>query len=285
MITEEFEINIPEFNLTTRGIKWCSNPNATPTIALHGWLDNAATFELIAPNLKNQSIYSIDFFGHGKSDHLPEAANYNMTQTIQQVIHLSDAMGFEKFNLLGHSLGACAASLVAGTIPDRINKVILIDGLGPLTRKDEDLPFAFENYLKQRHRLHKKNKPTYTSIEEAAKDRAAKTQITYASALILARRGIKKEGNTIKWVTDPLLTLPSPQKFTEKQVLAFLERITAETLFISAKNGYPYKGHQMDQRIKTVKKIKTIILDGRHHLHLDTPEETLDEIQRFLSKI
>src|SRR5262245_54247330 len=122
-------------NLTIPGLtiacKCWGNPQNPPILALHGWLDNANSFDYLAPYLEDQYyLIAIDLPGHGHSSHIAQGAYYHFSDGIFTVIEIINALKLDKVHLLGHSMGACLASLVAGVTPDRFPSLFLIEGLG-----------------------------------------------------------------------------------------------------------------------------------------------------------
>ena len=101
-------------------------------LALHGWLDNAASFLPMAPFLGTLELVAIDLPGHGRSAHLPAGADYSFPGAIASVLDVADALGWERFALLGHSMGAGIASVVAAACPERIEKLVAVEALGAL---------------------------------------------------------------------------------------------------------------------------------------------------------
>ena len=110
----------------------CNDGRGPRVLALHGWLDNAASFLPMAPFLDGLELVAIDLPGHGRSAHLPPGADYSFAGTIASVLDVADALGWERFALLGHSMGAGIASLAAAACPQRIDKLVAIEALGAL---------------------------------------------------------------------------------------------------------------------------------------------------------
>jgi pimeloyl-ACP methyl ester carboxylesterase len=79
-------------------------------LALHGWLDNAASFVPLAAQLPGLELVAIDLPGHGHSAHLPIGAVYTTPAAITHVLDVADALGWDRFTLIGHSMGAGIAS-------------------------------------------------------------------------------------------------------------------------------------------------------------------------------
>ena len=101
----EFEV----FDRRMAGKRW-GQPTGQPTIALHGWLDNANTFDRLAPMLPELDMVALDFAGHGESDHRPPGVHYHPITDIQDVLAVADQLGWRTFNLIGHSMGAAIQS-------------------------------------------------------------------------------------------------------------------------------------------------------------------------------
>jgi pimeloyl-ACP methyl ester carboxylesterase len=274
---------IPSLDLNIAWVQHGSE-DKPPLIGLHGWLDNAATFNSVAPDLCDFNFYSLDLPGHGKSDHLPRSAPHSMLEYVSYTVEFADFMGFETFRLLGHSLGACVASLIAGSIPDRVVSMALIEGLGPLTGREEDSPRHFQKYLEGRRRKLSVTMPEYKSPEDAIAARVRGTKVSSISAdgaRILASRGLKEIPKGFTWRSDVRLTQESAIRLTENQVRAFLHRVACPTLLISGDQGFENEGHGYHHRLDTIKQLKHVRLPGGHHLHLDDPGPVGSELRTF----
>jgi pimeloyl-ACP methyl ester carboxylesterase len=104
------------------------DPSAPAVLALHGWLDNAASFERLAPLIPGVRLIALDLPGHGHSQHRPAGTWYHYIDYVSDVLAAADALGLERFTLLGHSLGAATASVVAAARPERVEALWLIEG-------------------------------------------------------------------------------------------------------------------------------------------------------------
>lgn len=83
-------------------------PNGKPVIGIHGWLDNAGTFDTLIPLLpKNLRIVVVEIPGHGLSDPFPPDIAYNYIDTLLAVERLIKRYHWEdkKISFLVHSLG------------------------------------------------------------------------------------------------------------------------------------------------------------------------------------
>ena len=132
---EAFELAVPLG--TVRGLR-AGTPGATPVLALHGWLDNAASFIPLAPHFDALDLRAVDLPGHGASDHLAQGADYSFAGAVHSVLDIADALGWARFALLGHSMGAGIASLVAAACPERVTRLVAIEALGALADTPEN---------------------------------------------------------------------------------------------------------------------------------------------------
>lgn len=118
-----------------------SSADATKRVlALHGWLDNSNTFKVLGPQLATIGYHcvAIDHIGHGKSTHIGADSTYSTPSGVAYVNQVLESLGWEKANILGHSMGAGLGMLFAGTFPEKVEKLMLIEGLGPPT-SDQDV--------------------------------------------------------------------------------------------------------------------------------------------------
>ncbi|MGH8592167.1 MAG: alpha/beta fold hydrolase, partial [Gammaproteobacteria bacterium] len=117
--------------------RWGSEQGA-PLIALHGWVDNAASFDPVAPYLDEFDLVALDLAGHGLSDHRPKGVHYHLVDHVRDVCAVAHTLGWPQFALVGHSLGAAIAVLLAGALPKRVTRLVLIEGLGPLAAEPDE---------------------------------------------------------------------------------------------------------------------------------------------------
>ncbi len=279
---EELEIQTSSIRLVA---KCWGNPDGLPVLAFHGWLDNAATFDNLAPLLPELRILSLDLPGHGHSDHRPSGSAYYFIDMVMDVIEAADVLGLESFSLLGHSMGAGVATYLAGTLQEKIDNVILIEGIGSIVQKPEKMPEDFRESVIQWMRRSKKQLPIYPDIESAVKARHLVGGILKSSVRPLVERGLKPVNGGYTWRSDSILKSKSRHYFTEEQAQAFIKEITAPVLLIEGKNTEKdYWYELLQKRMPHVKNLQHQIVPGGHHLHLDNPEPVAMAIRDFLIK-
>lgn len=241
-----------------------------PVLALHGWQDNAASFDRVAPLLPQHHIVAMDFAGHGRSDWRPPGCRYHTVDHVDDVLAVADALGWEKFSLLGHSMGAGIAVLLAGALPERIERLVLIDGLGPWPGAAEEAPAILAEALLEWRDWRPREERVFATIDEAvAARRRGFTPLSEAAARLLCTRGLRSVPGGYVWTLDRRVRQHSSLRFTEAQVLAFLARIAAPTLLLRALPGFPGVEDMFAARLQALRQVELQQLAGSHHLHLE----------------
>jgi len=269
MTTTSREVRFSLPSLEVAGKVW-GEPGGVPVIGLHGWLDNAATFDRLAPALQGVHLVALDLAGHGLSDHLP-MAGYSLWQQASIVLQVAEELGWDRFALLGHSMGAIISGVLAGSLPERILGAAMIDGLMPFTSEADDAPKQMARFFKSSLAVGNKRKPVYDSVEKAVSARVlgGTTPISRDAVSCLVERGLMPDHGGWTWRTDPQLMLPSALRFTNHHAVSFIEAIEAPTMLVLANQGVMHKHLQVLDRIERFKHIQLHKMDGGHHLHLE----------------
>lgn len=284
MQARELTLALPHLRLTARA--W-GDPALPPLLALHGWLDNAASFDAIAPDLSAHFYFvALDFAGHGRSDHAPPGIAYRFVDGVIDVLAAADVLGWSQFNLLGHSMGGAIASLTAAASPERVQRLIAIEALGALTTPAEQTTAQLRRGITQARDIANKPLRVFPTADEAIAARVQANGLSRAAAQLLVLRGIRPVPGGWSWSSDPRLTTASLQRFTEAQVLDLVRHIEAPTLLIMAPDSTvkPVTEAAFAERIAAVPQIDVRQLAGGHHLHLENPQPVAQAILEFLQR-
>ena len=271
----DIQINIGRMLFS--GQEW-GNPDGHPVIALHGWLDNAASFTPLAFFLKSVKLLSIDQAGHGFSSHRPIETDYAIWHYVEDLIDIVDTLGLDNFSLLGHSMGAVVSVMAAAILGNRVKKTILLDGLYPLPRIAADAPAILATYIQERKSFrNKKFINRYHSIEHAIRMRClGQFPVSRNSSTLLVERALYQDGNTWVWRTDPRLHLPSPTRFTKDQALAFVTQMHCDVHVLYTKQSYVKT--LTDSYHQCLENIKFYQILGSHHFHMDGQTKAVADI-------
>lgn len=278
-MSDPTEIHIATSLGELTALEW-GNRDAPPLLALHGWLDNAASFARLAPLLAEKCrVIALDMPGHGHSAHLPSnARHYHIVDQVDHVLDAAEALGLEQFDLLGHSLGAGVASLTAAAAPARIRKLALIEGLGPLADDGSQTLSRWQNLYAQRMNERRKSR-VFASIDDAIAARVAAGGLTADEARPIVTRNLQEVAGGYAWRSDSRLRLATPLRIAESQIRHLIAGIEAPTLLLLAKPATPYlPAALMARRATCVGDIRIDHLDGPHHLHVRHSRELAERL-------
>ncbi|MEW9571984.1 alpha/beta fold hydrolase [Rhodanobacter sp. Si-c] len=259
-------------HLTLAALEW-GDSAAPPVVALHGWLDNAASFSALAPLLApHWRVIALELPGHGHSGHLPAGSSYHYTDHMRTVLTALDALELPRCALLGHSLGAGIASLAAAAAPERIERLWLIEGLGPL---GDDGTHTLQRY---RDALAKppadgKALRVFRDVDQAISARVIASGLRAELARPIVARGLHEADGGWRWRSDPRLVRPTAIRLAEAQIHALLAGIEAPTALLLSQPATPYlPAAMMLARAACVPRIAVEHMAGGHHLQLEHPQ-------------
>lgn len=184
------ELRIPLRHLTLAAKAW-GNPADPPMLAVHGWLDNAATFDRLAPLLDGHHVIAIDLAGHGRSDHRPAASWYAYADYLDEIGAVMSWFGWSSVDMLGHSLGATLLSTFAAMCPQQVRRLLLIEGLGPLTQPAGKTLEQLRRAHSARAAFRHDGLRVFASLDEAVAARRRSGNLSDQAARCIVERGLK----------------------------------------------------------------------------------------------
>ncbi len=259
-------------------------PGGLKVLALHGWLDNAASFLPLAAQLPMLDLVMIDLPGHGFSDHLPLTTPYTTPQAIVHTLAIADALGWERCVLLGHSMGAAIASLVAAVAPERVQALVSIEALGGLAAPAEETVQRLRSFVRAAATLDGKQLRVFPDLATPVRARMMVNQLSETSARLLVERGVKPVSGGWTWRSDPRLMLPTAVRMTEAQVRDVVSAIQcpAQVIYATPAQAY-YPEPERSQRAALLPDGRLDSLPGHHHVHMDQPAPVAAIIERFIA--
>lgn len=268
------EITIEAAGLRLAARRW-GQEGGRRVLALHGWLDNAGTWDRMAPILcgaRELDLVALDFPGHGRSQHRAPDTWYGFADYVLCVVRVLDALGWETATLLGHSMGGAVATLTAGVAPERVRALLLSEGLTPLTSSDEEtcaqLRKGIEAHVKydeDRRRVH----PDMGAIE--ARIAARPWRLSGPAVSALAARSAEQVEGGWRFTHDVRLKADSLVRFTRGQVVSFLRAVRCPGVLVVAEEGLPYSREEVAAYVAVLGGLHIVRVPGRHHVHLDDP--------------
>ncbi|MCL6414526.1 alpha/beta hydrolase [Aestuariirhabdus sp. Z084] len=254
--------------------------------ALHGWLDNAASFHFLAPLLKHYRILALDLAGHGRSDHRPVGVAYNIWDNVADVLAIADALSINKFSLLGHSMGGVISMLIAGSFPQRVERLLLIDGIWPMVTSSSDSPEQLAKAITGMQSVTQKRKTVYATVDEAIEARMkGLNPLSFDAAKPLTKRGVETVDGGFQWRSDLRLRLPSMMRLTWNQARAFVANIVAPTCLILAEDGIYLSREEFARSRELLQRFSLCPVAGGHHLHMEAEvTEVANVLNQFIER-
>ena len=255
--------------LTYAGIEW-GEPDGYPIVALHGWLDNALSFSVLAPFLSEYRLIALDLSGQGLSDHRSSDATYHIWDDVPQLLTVVATLGLDQLAVLGHSRGAAIAVLLATALEDRCSQLVLLDGMLPRPTPDES---AVEQFLQSQrdHRGLPKHQPRLFDDVEGFVNARVRLGFSEGSARLLAPRALRETEDGWALVHDPRLNHASAVKLSPGMCSAFYSAVTKPTLALVAEEGLRLRGG-LEASLAAVSEIancRVVTVPGSHHTHME----------------
>ncbi|HZP12871.1 MAG TPA: alpha/beta hydrolase [Nevskiaceae bacterium] len=259
---------------------------APKVFLLHGFLDCSATwvevgaalgakFHVIAPDMRGFGETQWTNVDYWFPDYVAD-----LDGIVQQIAR------DEPLRLVGHSMGAQIASLYAGFRPERVAKLVILDGLFLPDMPAEIAPKRGRKWLNEV--LDPPKQKYYASFEELAERiRKKHPQLSNARSLWVARGwGRLEPDGRIGLCADPMHRMSGPGLYKAAESAAIWREITAETLFVDAEKSVFAKAISKDEKAMRRACFRNMqeaeIAGAGHMLNFDAPEETAKAILGFL---
>lgn len=261
----EFYVN----DLSIKAQAW-GEESGHPVLALHGWLDNSASFKFLAPKLDGYRVIALDLAGHGFSGHRRGVIQpYNIWEDIADVVAIADQLGWDRFSILGHSRGAIIGMLTAATFPERVLNLVEIDGLCPLPEPIEKSPEQLRSAIDQGAKVNRLT--TYPAVEKMIEARMkGHLALSRPASEAIIYRGSIQVDDGYQWSSDPKLKNPSSIKLSIEHVRTFLSKITAPVYLAFAADGLLVRREEVHKILAEFPEINTREFPGNHHFHMET---------------
>ncbi|MGY3266495.1 alpha/beta fold hydrolase [Lysobacter sp. HA35] len=256
----------------------------TPVLALHGWLDNAASFLPMSAHLQGLDLVALDLPGHGASAHLPSSAEYTLVAAARAVLSAADALGWSRFSLLGHSMGGATSTLVAAAAPERIEKLALIEALGGLTEAEDRTAVRLRDAFASHGEAAGSRRRVFPDIATAVRARLQAGGLTEPAARLIVERGLAPAGEGgFTWRSDARLTKPTAVRMTEGQMRDVIAAIECPVKLVHAVPAFRFfPADARDERAARLRDVDVVGIDGGHHLHMEIPGQVAEVIAPFL---
>lgn len=265
----------------------CPKQADVTIVFLHGWLDNAASFQTVMEALHSLApdwcLCAIDLPGHGLSCHKSTACYYPFHDYIDDIYQLLLTISPNRLVLVGHSLGALIASCYSAAFPDQVAGLVQIEGLAPLVESPDNSLARLRKGIVSRHRLRRKAERYYSSLADAIQHRAYVNQLPIHLIEPIVLRGIVQVKDKWQWRYDKKLTSESLYRPSYPYAQKVLESIICPHQLILGEHGF--ESLQQDAASDAYAKMEKHVISGGHHCHLQQPLPVAELIFGLVNKI
>lgn len=237
-------------------------------IALHGWLDNAASFSHLAPALRQCHVVALDLAGHGHSDHRPPQATYNLWDDLLDILAVADACEWQRFHLVGHSRGAMVSLLLSTAVPDRVNSLVMLDGLVPQPVQQADIAIQMAKFLQDSRKQSARPQRGYESIARAVQLRCKAIGMLQHCAEPIVERALAERDGRYFWRSDSRLKNASAVKLSDQQNRALLQALAVPHRLVVSSRGLGAWDYFLGLA-GDYPELDPVTVEGSHHFHME----------------
>jgi pimeloyl-ACP methyl ester carboxylesterase len=273
-------------------------PSDAPTVVcLHGFLDHGLSFARTARELAaDHQIIAVDFRGFGHSGWVDRGGYYHIADYFADVLSLLDRLALPRLSILAHSMGGGVATAIAPILGPRLERLVLLEGLGPPSEPLEATVDRVRGFYQAVSRPEldvgpeerRRARPTLPSLAEAAdRMRRPNPRLDEAHALELATTASEPaehgKPGAVVWRFDPLHRTPSPKRYNDEENLVFLRAIEVPVLALyGADTGWAHS--DLGPRHAALRRLRVAGVPGAgHNMHHDQPALLARAVRSWLS--
>jgi pimeloyl-ACP methyl ester carboxylesterase len=271
-------------------VDW-GNDDKPPLLLIHGSKDHARSWDWVARELRDEyHVIAPDLRGHGDSA-WSTGGHYLINEFVLDIAQLIQTLDLHPVTIIAHSLGGAVALQYAGIYPDRVHKLVAIEGLGPppkMVAARADVPSweRVDGWIEQVREISSRQPKRYPSIEAAA-DRMLEENsfLSPDQARHLTVHGVaRNEDGTFSWKFDNYTRVFYPQRFDMSERAEVWKRIDCPTLLIRGTESWA-SDPTKDGRLEPFRDAEAVNVEGAGHwVHHDRLDEFVSVVRCFLER-
>lgn len=277
--------------------KWWGLKNKRPIIAIHGWQDNAGSFDTLIPLLPSDYSYlAIDLPGHGHSSHFPNGYFYHINDMASILEELRSMFKWDRISLIGHSMGVLISFMYATIFPNFVDFICALDTFKPVNLLTKDAAAIASYRMKKLYQLNSipniiSPEYNYEEIKQRIYEGSLKSINRDKIQFLMTRgaRSSKNNSNKFQLTRDIRIKFINPL-FIEKNITeCYIKEIKSPYLFIKTDDKtYEEPQEIVNDALELFRKynphFEMIKVIGTHHVHLNNPERIASKISNFIQK-
>ena len=260
------------------------NEAAPPLILIHGGLDHCRNWDAVAKELQPHfHIVAPDLRGHGDSE-WAKGSSYSLSDNVHDLTRLMRVLNVQDAAIVGHSMGGMIALAYAGTYPDRVSRLAVLDGAFLSGSQPAPIAERMSRWIDQLERISEHEPSAFKTIEEAAQRLSARNRrLTPELALHLARHGVRQNADGLyRWKFDHYQRARAPYRLTPEDYADLWSRVTCPTLLMWGSESF-LPDPEAAGLLAHFRQAELVKLDGAGHwLHHDRLDDVLASLRGFL---
>lgn len=267
-------------------VDW-GNPDAPPLILQHGGRDHCRSWDWVAEELRDEwHVICPDLRGHGDSEWVSDG-DYDLNAFVYDFAQLVETLGYDQVTIVSHSLGGNIATRFTGLYPEKVRKLVNIEGLGFSRKHGNDLdpfPDRFRKWIADTRKSSGRSPRRYKTLREAyERMKAENGHLSDEQARHLTIHGASRnEDGTWSWKFDPYLNVWTLSDLPKEDVIGLWEAVTCPALLLWGKDSF-FSSPAEDGRAAHFKDARVLEFENAGHwLHHDQFELFMKELRAFL---
>jgi pimeloyl-ACP methyl ester carboxylesterase len=269
-------------------VDW-GNPDAPPVLLVHGGRDHARSWDHVALALRDRfHVVAPDLRGHGDSA-WAIGSNYTMVEFVYDLAQLVDVVTDGEVTLVAHSFGGAIATAYAETFPDRVARIVNIEGFGPppsmiATWNETPMWEQTARWVAQMRDLASRMPRRYATIDAAAERmKKENPSLSQDQARHLTVHGVaRNEDGSYSWKFDNYFRAMPPREWRPEGTREQWKRVTCPMLLVRGSKSWALDPRK-DGLIDVLRDGRYVELEGAgHYVHHDRLEGFVDALEEFL---
>ncbi|OAI40437.1 hypothetical protein AYO38_01060 [bacterium SCGC AG-212-C10] len=260
-----------------------------PLLLIHGTRDHARSWDRVAQQLTDRyCVYAPDLRGHGDSE-WAIGGDYSIIDYALDIHALGEAIGREPYTIIAHSLGGGVALQYAGAFPEKVSKIVTIEGLGGLgwaSGARRPAHRRMREWVESMRQLEQRNLHTYASVDVATERMIeANSHLSPELARHLTIEGVKPAAGEsgVTWKFDNYTHAGSPYEFNMEDARDLWNQIRCPILILWGEESWGRRFKSLDLSAFHNYRSERIA-DAGHWVHHDQFEEFMRLVNGFLAE-
>jgi pimeloyl-ACP methyl ester carboxylesterase len=265
------------------------NPSAPPLMLVHGNRDHAHNWDWVAERFRHDyHVVAPDFRGHGDSQ-WSMGSNYGVSEYVYDIAQLIHQQDLAPLRIVAHSLGGMVSLRYAGTFPENVERLVIVEGTGPPLMPAETRPSAPErmrNWIQSQRSLAGRLPRRYGSLDAAhQRMQEANPHLSFEQARHLTTHGTNQnEDGTYSWKFDNYVHAGPALDIPGEEVRALWANIACPVLLVTGSESWHRENVENGDLVSAFTDARHEVIDNAGHwVHHDQLDRFCDLVRTFLA--